>query len=669
VKKLRKYIISLFALLTWTTYSWGCGTWECPPGEYMLFRVFDKAAKYATGREVTQLPESDHPEVRRYLELARSCSNIRSQYNSKWYYPTKGEDVVVSSLEEVLEESLAYKGGKLKDRYALQAARAMFTLGQFNKMIEWWSITESTLDDDSIRKSIEGYVAGALFRTGKQEKALKYYTEIGDISSIIYCLKKMGNYEGDRSILEYAAVNCPDNPYILEILQEYVSRLELYGVFSENHGLTDAFFDLCMRAVRHSNDPAPWLYTASFLKNQMGQPYVALNILERAEKCNASTFLKESIRVLRILIEAQIYPCNKAYESKLLNDLKWLDNKIQSNITERVKEETASIYSLKFCHSYYYWNDMMRRLILGTVCPRMIEAGKAPLALLLANYADNRLMMAVNQIEIYGEEGQTCFIGLDEYRKSPKYFNSFDFSNHYFRMLDTALLNYLIQYESLLKSPSTEIERFLQARSYVDSDYLMDIIGTRYIRELKYSKAVEYLSKVSDGYQKRLNTSVYMDFDPFEIKTHNVKTSSTYKLNFARKMVNYENSVQNGTDDDIKGEALINMGLGIRSSFMSCWALTHYSKSEYNPWFEDKYTLDKIAYANSLMEQGLAILKDPELAARYHQSLCQWRTAVEKFPETSVAEEIRTSCDNIVNYSYNPPKVRDTGEYVNLYCW
>jgi tetratricopeptide (TPR) repeat protein len=669
VKKLRKYIISLFALLTWTTYSWGCGTWECPPGEYMLFRVFDKAAKYATGREVTQLPESDHPEVRRYLELARSCSNIRSQYNSKWYYPTKGEDVVVSSLEEVLEESLAYKGGKLKDRYALQAARAMFTLGQFNKMIEWWSITESTLDDDSIRKSIEGYVAGALFRTGKQEKALKYYTEIGDISSIIYCLKKMGNYEGDRSILEYAAVNCPDNPYILEILQEYVSRLELYGVFSENHGLTDAFFDLCMRAVRHSNDPAPWLYTASFLKNQMGQPYVALNILERAEKCNASTFLKESIRVLRILIEAQIYPCNKAYESKLLNDLKWLDNKIQSNITERVKEETASIYSLKFCHSYYYWNDMMRRLILGTVCPRMIEAGKAPLALLLANYADNRLMMAVNQIEIYGEEGQTYFIGLDEYRKSSKYFNSFDFSNHYFRMLDTALLNYLIQYESLLKSPSTEIERFLQARSYVDSDYLMDIIGTRYIRELKYSKAVEYLSKVSDGYQKRLNTSVYMDFDPFEIKIHNAKTSSTYKLDFARKMVNYEHSVQNGADDDIKGEALIKMGLGIRSSFMSCWALTHYSKSEYNPWFEDKYTLDKIAYANSLMEQGLAILKDPELAARYHQSLCQWRTAVEKFPETSVAEEIRTSCDNIVNYSYNPPKVRDTGEYVNLYCW
>ena len=665
---MRKYIISLLALLTWTIHSWGCGIWECPPSEYMLFRVFDKTAKYISGREVTQLPESDDPEVRRYLELARSCSNIRSQYNSKWYYPTKGDDVVVSSLEEVLEESLAYKGSKLKDRYALQSARAMFTLGQFNKMIEWWDDVESSLKDDTIRKNIEGYVAGALFRTGKQEKALEYYTEIGDISSIVYCLKQMDNYDGDRSILEYAAVHCPDNPHILEILQEYVSRLEVYGDFSEKNGLTDACFDMCMIAVKYSKDPSPWLYTASFLKNQMGQPYVALNILDRAEKCGASTFLKESIKVLRILIEAQIYPYNKAYEIKLLDDLKWLDDMIQTNITERVKEETASIYSLKFCYSYYYWNDMMRRLVLGTVCPRMIEAGKAPLALLLANYADNRLMMTVNQIELYGEDGQTYFVGLDEYRKNPKYFNDFDFSNHYFRMLDSAPLNYLIQYESQLKSPSTAIEKFLQARGYVDNDYLNDIIGTRYIREMKYGKAVAYLSKIHDGYQKRLNTSVYMCFNPFEITTYD-PTSSTYKLDFARKMANYEHASRKSYNDDIKGEALIKMGLGIRSSFMSCWALTHYSRSEYNPWYEDKYTLDKIAYANSLMEQGLMIIKDPELAARYYQSLCQWKTAVEKFPETSVAEEIRTSCDFIVNYRYDPPKVRDTGEYVNLYCW
>ena len=62
-------------------------------------------------------------------------------------------------------------------------------------------------------------------------------------------------------------------------------------------------------------------------------------------------------------------------------------------------------------------------------------------------------------------------------------------------------------------------------------------------------------------------------------------------------------------------------------------------------------------------------MNDPEIAARYYKDLCQWRTAVERFPETEVAEEIRTSCDNIVNYSYNRPKARETGAYVNRFCW
>ena len=173
MKRLRKYIISLLALLTWTIHSWGCGIWECPPSEYMLFRVFDKTAKYTPGQGVTQLPESDDPEVKRYLALARSCEKLRNMYTSKWYYPTKGDDVVLSSLEEVLDAALAYKGTQLKDRYALQAARAMFTLGKYTEMIDWWAKVRNDIQDEAIRKCIQGYVAGALFRTGAEEKQRK----------------------------------------------------------------------------------------------------------------------------------------------------------------------------------------------------------------------------------------------------------------------------------------------------------------------------------------------------------------------------------------------------------------------------------------------------------------------------------------------------------------
>jgi hypothetical protein len=85
--------------------------------------------------------------------------------------------------------------------------------------------------------------------------------------------------------------------------------------------------------------------------------------------------------------------------------------------------------------------------------------------------------------------------------------------------------------------------------------------------------------------------------------------------------------------------------------------LTHYGKSEYDPWYESQYALDKIAYAHTVIDQGLDSLNDPEMSARYYRDLYQWRTAVEKFPETNVAQDIRSSCDNIVNYGYTPPKV------------
>jgi hypothetical protein len=293
---------------------------------------------------------------------------------------------------------------------------------------------------------------------------------------------------------------------------------------------------------------------------------------------------------------------------------------------------------------------MMRKVVLGTVVPRMFEAGKAALGMLLANYADNRLMMLVDKVEVRTRWDEPVkYLSLNEYRQSG-YANYYDFSNHYFRMMDTSPLNHLIKYESLLLNPSSPIEQFLQKRCYAEPDYVWELIGTRYAREMKYGEAVKYLSKVSEGYEDRLNTSSYMNFNPFEIKTHYLRKSHSYKLDFVRKMVDYEHIVQNCIDGDIKGEALIRMGLGIRSSFMSCWALTHYSKSEYDPWYDEQYAQDMIAYAQSMIEKGLESLKSQELAARYYRDLYQWRTAVEKFPETKVAEEIRSSCDNIVNY-------------------
>lgn len=666
--RLKVFIISIAAIFLFSIKGTACSNVECPPSEYLMFRVFDPASVTSIDSGIAQLPESDDPEVRRYLLVARSCEKLRKMRDSKWYYPTKKEDAVLSSLEDVLEEALAYKGTKLKDRYALQAARAMFSLQRYREMTEWWSRIQKDIKDESIRRSIQGYVAGAMFRTGNEDKALEYYTAIGDLSSIIFCLKQQEGYAGDRTLLEYFTLHCPDDPYVLSILQDYVTRLEAYGDFHEKKGTTAACYQMCISASQHSSNPAPWLYTAAFLKNQMGQPYVASNILTRAEQYTASTFLKESMRVLRILIDAQISTYNHAYERQLLSDLAWLDEKICSNITDEVIKTTADMTELKFGYSYYYWNDMMRKIVLGTVVPRMSEASKTALGLLLANYADNRLIMLVDKVAIQPRWDEPVkYIALKEYRKS-KYANYYDFSNHYFRILDNAPISSLTAYESLLKNGSDPLEKFLCQRAYRNDDYLNDLIGTRYLREMKYDEALTYLERISSQYQACLNTSSYMDLDPFSCTAANY-SSTSYKLDFARKMVDYQTLIKICRDPDIVGEALIMKGLGIRSSFTTCWALTHYSKSEYNPWYEDKYTVEKLKKADAIIDQGLETIKNIETAARYYRDFHRWKTAVEKYPETAVAKEIQSSCDNIVDYEQKYPQIRETGHYMNRHCW
>ena len=107
-------------------------------------------------------------------------------------------------------------------------------------------------------------------------------------------------------------------------------------------------------------NPDKWLYTAAVMKNLMGQPYVASNILARAEKLKSDDLLAESKRYLRILLDAQIFTYNKAYEHKLLGELQWLDKQVKSHMCDSVADETLWGWTLKNNYSYFYWNDMLK---------------------------------------------------------------------------------------------------------------------------------------------------------------------------------------------------------------------------------------------------------------------------------------------------------------------
>ena len=106
---------------------------------------------------------------------------------------------------------------------------------------------------------------------------------------------------------------------------------------------------------------------------------------------------------------------------------------------------------------------------------------------------------------------------MSEYRKGTKWHNCLDYSNALFALIDTIGVNHVIAYVQRLQQPSSDFDRFINDRSYVDTDFFNELIGTQCLREMRYADALKYFGKIPSSFQYRLNTykDGYMKYDPF----------------------------------------------------------------------------------------------------------------------------------------------------------
>jgi hypothetical protein len=203
-----------------------------------------------------------------------------------------------------------------------------------------------------------------------------------------------------------------------------------------------------------------------------------------------------------------------------------------------------------------------------------------------------------------------------------------------------------------LESSTADFDIFLKNRGYIDYDYLYDVLGTVYIRERDYTNAVKYLHLVSDEYQKRLNTSEYMNRDPFSMKRRSVRLAPQYKLNFAKEMLRLEKSIESSTNNNIKGLDMIRYATGLRNAYTYCWPLTRYN-DYYYLYDDDQIPAQILKDIENRLQEALSLIEDPQIAALAHIQLCQWKTAVEKYPDAYASQFARSSCDNLCNYSFS----------------
>lgn len=604
-----------------------------------------------------------------FLLFAKITEDVRGRQNSRWYYPSMRTGAKMS-LEEIVDQALNYRG-PLRDRYLLQAVRAMFSLRRYTDCIALWDKEASLLPKECIiRQLILPYIAGAEYRMKNYDKAVSYFYEAGDFVSMIAC-SDVNPPASTVEAIERIYQQEPNCSHFPEMLQRLVHTAEPDGEFYweelDKDLVKDEHRQLIRLAVRiaqegKAHNTAMWYYTAAFIEDLDGHPVEASKLLAKAEQSHGTEFIKESVKVMRIYLDAKLMPYNQGYENLLFKQLQWLDQKIADNITPKVRERTSEYYDLACNISYYYWNDMMRRIILAEVCPRMIVSGKTIRALQLANMADNRLLGLVDcktyhkkthvkgRVEWVETTSSMSEFRRDKNRRSP------DYSNYFFEMIDSVGIDKVIAYRNRIERPVDTFDRFLNGRGYVDMEYINDIVGTQCLRTMRYGDAVTYLGHIGRSFEGHLNTEIY--WDPFSYERRDIKDKSDFKYRFAREMCMLEQEMNKTTDPDRKAEAMIRYATGMRNSFDRCWPLTQYYRGtsyfgqvqEKRDWENEPEAIRAKKRSTELFKTACALFTNRELAAETLYEFNQYRTVAEKYPETEIGQYVCGHCDNLYDY-------------------
>ncbi|MBQ2143392.1 MAG: hypothetical protein II204_09600, partial [Alistipes sp.] len=144
------------------------------------------------------------PEIVEFLLLAKRNEEIRFRYSSKWYYPSMKVGGPMT-LEDVVEQSLSADSERLRDRYLLQALRALNTLGCYEECLVLWNAEISLLPEDNLmRQHMLPLVASAYYRTGEVDKAMLFYASFGDVGSMRYIANLEDRELSQYDIIEYS---------------------------------------------------------------------------------------------------------------------------------------------------------------------------------------------------------------------------------------------------------------------------------------------------------------------------------------------------------------------------------------------------------------------------------------------------------------------------------
>lgn len=602
----------------------------------------------------TWLVDNKDVEILAFLSCAKGLEEKRAEFNSPWYYPSsRDRQDEWGDFKHTIDQCSAYNGSRLKDRYALQAVRALFASRQYDKCIEYFDEAFKGFPESNLFKRMAmSYAAGCWYHLGAVDRANEYFAKAGRFYEV----------RTDNRV-KYMAERYPDNPWIMAHLQECAAKkprefLEVKpiaeSVVSQKkaRNLGDWEFLLAYLYGEFENDPVK---ASKYISASLGHRFSSDDFRDHAYAYSVKLKVSAGER------------------SSLLSDFKWFESKMNGTSANR-KE----------------WCRMMQNIVYSDLVLDYWDRGEYTKAIILCAYADNVFYANGTHNTWTTYTCQYAEETLEEMRKSESHHNYHDYSSLSFQLMGSLTSSQLIKVKRELASIESPLFAHLKKQVRCDAPYWDELIGTLALREENYKRAVEYLVKVPASYNRTTNVYKEQSFDrnPFysggwiklaggiwveQAKQNPVQDKSMAKYEFASRMLMLQNQMNSAESADDRGLARLQYAIGRRNSFGSCWALTQYWSSVgcalfepywdvwANPESSDVgYKYDAFLYSYTDNEAlrseteylyqrevkaALAMLSD-EARAEAEYMLGNNKTVVKHYGNTPAAGYIKTSCDN-----------------------
>lgn len=520
-------------------------------------------------QQIAKYPKNSFLYIRYAYQAARlylfghEYTNSMTTYE-KYLQPVKGNDAILNWALSNYAGAVRKNGDGAKAAYLFSK---LFTMSPERRILAYSNFHYITASDAEIfqyaKNDADKFNINAIIGFGNSGRALKYLSECYQLDP--------------ANTINAVLLGREVNKIEAEMNESFYLNRDSYTYYSRNEDKGDAkkyldsvrTFALQLYRDKKYVQPQLGLITAAYLSWINKENTLAKEYLSEIKESELKPKLVDQLQITRLLTQLTDWQNSKQLdEIKLTQTLTWLEEKAKLDGKNDTNEPRWNYNA--FEHSNY--SLICRNILQNLVVKHYLNTQDTAMASLAAVKADIFYNYGFAQDSLE-ENMQWSTMHFWENSLTPKTL-----------LKIRNLLTDNGQQQTLSKFLMKDIKHF-------NRDYLTELLGTTYLRELDFQKAAKTLAGLPKDHKEMEIKNWYSEEqedlkpNPFIVTINDYPKKygkqSTTKLKYAERMARLENAIKTEKNNQKKAEYYFQMATGIyqTSTYGNAWSMVSYEWS------------------------------------------------------------------------------------------